>query len=226
MRIVVYDSPRGDTALGALGQVPMLLSDATRQALSRLQRDDAELVLADPGDYDRGKPMVQGHVDAVLWEVSDWVRPEWRFRDRWRGVPFVFACFVGTDPYAIPPDWPGEPVRGAGIYYLETTDPQLAVSRIAEWLDGELRPVLTARERQKLEVVVAALYDALENRSHQLNDPPQLQAAADTIQAQLRATRPSRKVLAWALEQVQHIPVGLITGLALPYLQDLLHAMR
>jgi hypothetical protein len=48
----------------------------------------------------------------------------------------------------------------------------------------------------------------------------------ETLQTQIHAPRPSRKVIAWALDQVKAFPAGLASGVAASYLPMLVHAMH
>ena len=90
-------------------------------------------------------------------------------------------------------------------------------------------PGISAEEHRMLEVLVGAIQSAVDENAgiDSLHDEvAQLQAAMETLQSQIHAPRPSRKVIAWALDQVKAFPAGLASGVAASYLPMLVHAMH
>lgn len=101
------------------------------------------------------------------------------------------------------------------------------VAVIAAWLEGALAVGLSVEEHRMLEVVIAAFREVLEDGSvlSQLSKDvaAQAQAALATAEAQYHAPRPSRKVLLWALGQLQQVSAGFLSGVAVNYLPTLIH---
>ena len=88
--------------------------------------------------------------------------------------------------------------------------------------------IVTVEEWQVLEVVLTAVRHYLDDGTPgaKAEDAVQLYSVADTLDAQARATRPSRKVIGWALDQIRQFPVGFLSGLAANHFTELLHAMH
>jgi hypothetical protein len=86
----------------------------------------------------------------------------------------------------------------------------------------------TVDECRMLEVVVDAVRLVIEEQPTTASpeDIAQIQAAVDTIQAQLRAPRPSRGAVGWALDQIRTFPGGVLSGAAATYLPTLLHTIH
>jgi len=88
--------------------------------------------------------------------------------------------------------------------------------------------VVTVDEGQQIEVVLTAVVRFLDEGAPGLDSDQaaQIRGAVDTIQSVTRMPNPSRKVMGWALGQLQGVPVGFLTGLASTYFPQLLHAMH
>jgi hypothetical protein len=166
-------------------------------------------------------------VDAVIWDtdVSPVVWPR-----QWHTTPSAYVeVFAGEiEPprnlgrtRAVPSGAlrPAE-LRVSALHIDE------AIAVIAAWLEGAIAVGLSVEEHQMLEVVVSAFREVLSDSSvvTQLSKEvaAQVESALATVEAQYRAPRPSRKVLSWALGQLQQIPAGFISGLAVNYLPTLI----
>jgi len=151
------------------------------------------------------------------------------------------------DPSALIKAWPGVRAAvvtlGVGIAqspfgYLNTeydeitldvSDTSRAVDVITRWLEHLRGAGISHEERRQLEVLVGEVQKlvlAQNPTSYELHDEiAQVQAAVDTIQAQLKAPRPARRVISWALSQFAAFAVGYAAGIAsettLPHLQEL-----
>ena len=102
--------------------------------------------------------------------------------------------------------------------------PESAVAEVARWLSRVTDVGLSQRDREMIEVVVREVRAADEDgRLDRL--PPeeraQAMAAVDTVAAQLRAPRPSRRIVAAALAQIPTYVVGVVSGMTANYLPDL-----
>lgn len=115
-----------------------------------------------------------------------------------------------------------------GVDVLRTTiaDGHEAIRIIAGWLrDREVAQRPSERERELIEVVIGELRKALDSghfAGEDADDVAQTQAAVDTLDAQLKAPRPSRRVLKWALLQLPPFAVGILSSTASNYLQMML----
>jgi hypothetical protein len=154
----------------------------------------------------------------------------------------------GSDPMKVVANWPGIPAAivtmGRGIalspyttrhvdydeLVLDVSDVNGAVLVVLEWLETFVVIGVTPTEHRQFEALISSLMRAIDTQEgtiRELRDElAQLRAAAETIQVQLRAPRPGRRVLGWALGQINQIPAGLLVGLELPHLQELLHAFH
>jgi hypothetical protein len=100
-----------------------------------------------------------------------------------------------------------------------------AARTIAEWLWGSLNLQISPQELQLIEIVTREVQAAIDAGTALIRaDLAQTQAALDTIQAQTKAPRPSRRVVLWGLRQINGIPGGVISAEAVEHLQSLLHA--
>lgn len=118
------------------------------------------------------------------------------------------------------------PRSGVDVLRTSITDPESAMRTIGDWLTAkEIGRGLTGRERQMIEVIVQEVTAALEADQFRIEDREevaQLQAAIDTTAAQLRAPRPSRRVVRWALGQIPGFAVGMLSSVSSNYLTVLL----
>jgi len=166
-------------------------------------------------------------VDAVVWEGRyDTGDPEAFVR---QGIPVV-RVVVSDDP-------PGPPTRAiltvtgqpqADRLKVSPTDFMASARQIAKWLGTKIKVEVTLEERHMLEVVLKAAQDVLDSDGASSADPEdvaQAYVATETIAAQLRAPRPSRRVLSWAVGQLATFPAGLITGIAAPYIVELINRL-
>jgi hypothetical protein len=105
----------------------------------------------------------------------------------------------------------------------------LAVADIARWLESSLHLGITETERRKLEVIRTAVQQAVDEGFYRHNPDLAAQARAvlDTLDAQMHATHPGRRVVGWCLSQIKQLPAGFVTGLASSYALELLpHFVR
>lgn len=182
------------------------LSDLVERAATLVSSDGVEII--QPGDT----PPTSG-VAAVLYETG--LR---RLEPSPPEVPVaqVSINVGGRGLGALIPTDDGE-----DLLMLSAQDQDAAVAKIASWLRGHVDIGLTDYERQCLEAVVMAVTRWLQDAT--LDDYPaeevaQAQAAVDTVAVQLRAPRPSRRILAWALGQIPGFVVGALSGAAGNYL--------
>ncbi len=92
------------------------------------------------------------------------------------------------------------------------------------WRDNDSEDGLLIAEVQAIEVVAAAVRDAVDDSSNGLERAMRaaLQAHADTIQAQARSPHPDRKIIGRALRHINSFAGGLVVGVAGNYLTDLI----
>ena len=165
-------------------------------------------------------------VDALMWDAE--AMTQGAVPASWRTSPNIPAAYVvifmreieTRSLLPLPLDAPIPTLLSvSGLHYDE------AVATIAAWLEGAVLGV-TQEHRQMLEVLINAVEYLLDDetfrRNHSPDDVAQAKAACDTIAAHLRAPRPSRRVLRWAVGQLNQFPAGFLSGLALEYLPNLM----
>lgn len=147
----------------------------------------------------------------------------------WPGVR-AGAVDLGNSSHA-PYSW--HPEGGHDILTVDPVDFGRSVDVIARWLATEPGPQneISVGERQMLEVLVGEVYKFIEAQTTPTNqdlrdDIAQIQAAVDSLQAQLRAPRPARRLVNWALRQIGAYTMGLASGATLQYLPELLRAFH
>jgi hypothetical protein len=109
---------------------------------------------------------------------------------------------------------------------LET--PASAVAEVARWLTRVTNIGLSQREREMVEVIVREIKQADEDGRLDDLDPEdraQTVVAADTAAAQLRAPRPSRRIVGLALAQIPPYVVGVMSGVSANYLPELIRML-
>jgi hypothetical protein len=143
-------------------------------------------------------------VDAVLWELG-WFTVGAMIAT-WPGIP---AAALDFGRYDEPPGDNGEILDQVGMNFDER------VGVIARWLASTREAEVTAGEREMLEVLLDRVQRVLDNQTETNESVAQVQAATDTIQAQLRAPSPSRRVLGWAVSQISTYAVGVASDAAL-----------
>jgi len=195
-----------------------LLSPLVDAAVMRITGEPAEIFNAE-------SPFIEG-VEVLLWEWGAFM-PE-SMVAAWPGIRAA-AVDLGNASHA-PYSW--HPGGGHDIITIDPAEFDRSVSVIARWLATPLGDEITADEGQMLEVLIGDVRRLLEQQqptNQDLRDDiAQVQAAVDTIQAQLKAPRPVRRFIGWALTQISGLTVGYVSGLAsgatLPYLPELLRA--
>jgi hypothetical protein len=103
------------------------------------------------------------------------------------------------------------------------------VADIARWLESSLHLGITESELRKLEVIRNAVQQAVDEGfyRHIPDLAAQARAVSDTLDAQMRATHPARRVVGWCLSQIKDFTGGFVTGLASSYVFELLpHFVR
>ena len=153
--------------------------------------------------------------DALVWELG--VTLAEPFLRAWSGVP---SAALNHGRFDVPPGNNGE------ILDLIGMDVDECIGVIARWLARTREAEVSLSERQMLEVLVDNVQRVLDEQTKTNDSIAQVQAATDTIQAQLRAASPSRRVLGWAVSQISAYSMGLLSGASLPYLTELLHAFH
>jgi hypothetical protein len=149
---------------------------------------------------------------------------------------------LGTfPPESLLPEWPGIPAAAVelGAYFsgpqstvsfdvIDVTNSTFdsSVDAVARWLARSTAEEVTALERGMLEALVTDVLQFLDGQSQRdadlREDLAQVRAGVETIETQLRAPRPSREVLGWALSQVSAYAVGLASGVTLNHLPELM----
>ncbi len=88
--------------------------------------------------------------------------------------------------------------------------------------------VVTIDERKGIEVILGDLWRYIADGALGLSDEDvaQLQAVVDTLRAQSVAPRPSRKVIAWTLTDLNQFFLGMLSNEAVNHLGQLLHVMH
>jgi hypothetical protein len=102
--------------------------------------------------------------------------------------------------------------------------PESAVAEVTRWLSRVTDVGLSQRDREMIEVVVREVRTADDDgRLDRVapEDRAQAMAAIDTVAAQLRAPRPSRRIVAAALAQIPGYVVGVVSGMTANHLPDL-----
>jgi|ERR1700688_357297 len=162
-------------------------------------------------------------VDAVLWDSRE------------PGDPAEFArAGIPTVRVVLSDDPPGSAVSARLTVGPQPDSLRVSASnfnesarQIAEWLGSRIRVEVTLKERHMLEVVLKAVRDVQDTHAGVHEDPEeiaQVQAAADTIEIHLKAPKPSRGALAWAVTWLSKpYPAGIITGVAATYLVELMN---
>jgi hypothetical protein len=103
--------------------------------------------------------------------------------------------------------------------------PESAVAEVARWLARVTDVGLSQRDREMIEVVVREVRAADDDGRLDRIAPDhraQALAAVDTVAAQLRAPRPSRRIVASALAQIPSYVVGVVSGMTANHLPDLI----
>lgn len=158
-------------------------------------------------------------VDGQIVELAEYNDPR---------VPDAIVRLATPDfPDWPPPYWETAPRLSVGIRArpglthhigmedfldLRQMDDAEAVSAIAAWLR---KRAVENVDRQKLEVLIRDLRRILDSHEFRDKDPEdvaQAQAAVETMETQLRAPRPSRKVLSWAIRQVPPFMLGFLSN--------------
>lgn len=114
---------------------------------------------------------------------------------------------------------------GYSLLRLSRSFPDSAISTIARWLRSNVGTGLTTEERIKLEVVIGEIQRLFGSGVFDREDKDEIamvQTALDTLQAQLRAPRPSRNIIRWGLGQFPGFAIGSLAGVAGNYLTSLL----
>jgi hypothetical protein len=229
LRIAVAERAHATTGLAFPVSFPLSFGAPSRApVLSRLADAAVLRVTGEPAEIiDAEGPAIAG-VEALLWEWGAFT-PE-----------SMLTAWPGTRAAAVDLDnasraqatWhPGEGYDVIVAGQAET-DFDCSVSTIVRWLLFAREDEITADEGQMLEVLISDVRRLLEREpptnGNLRDDIAQVQAAVDTIQAQLRAPRPVRRFIGWALAQISGLVVGYASGLAsgatLPYLPELLRA--
>lgn len=195
-----------------------LLSPLVDAAVLRVTGEPAQIFNAE-------SPFIEG-VEALIWERGAFM-PE-SMLEAWPGIRAV-AIDLGNSTHA-PYSW--HPDGGYDVIAIDPSELDRSVSAVARWLVGAQGDGITAGEGQRLEVLIREvqrlLEGALPTTEELRDDIAQVQAAVDTIQAQLKAPRPIRRIVGWALTQVSGLAVGYVAGVAssatLPHLPELLRA--
>lgn len=167
---------------------------------------------------------ISGSADALIWEAG------------YEGDAATFAQRGMPVARVVLSDKPPGPAVSARLVIgpqpddlrVDPGDFNAAALTIANWLRSVLKidiTDITVGERRMLEVVLGAVRKALDAEAYSVerDTAAQVQAAADTVDAQLRAPSPSRRIVSWALAQFVTFPSGVITGVAATYLVELIH---
>jgi hypothetical protein len=207
LRLIVADGPEV-----AVPPEPWVrLSDLVREAAPLVTSE--RVTIGDPGEF-----YSSDEVDLVLYERG---RPE--ISPRW-SVPTVQVTIGMHERVSAEP----APIRQHDSLAVSALDRAGAVATIAAWLRAHVEVGVSTEERRKLEAVVREVIRQIERGAYAdqaREDVAQAQAAADTVNAQLRAPRPSRRILAWALGQLPTFVMGNMTGITGNYLYDLLRSL-
>lgn len=147
-----------------------------------------------------------------------------------RGIPLVVWRELPTNGFEVSVG--GDRSLGESFQSSDMVRAALRVKEILESLTAaELSPGIddesagfgvSTVEHQRLEVVISAAYEVVERHTFDPDDRALLQAAVETMQLQLRTSKPDRVILGRALNRVAGFTGGLITGVAANYLFSLL----
>jgi hypothetical protein len=204
IRIVVADGPE----LNVPPEPWVRLRDLVREAAPLVTDEDVEFVR--PGDY-----YPDDRMDAALYEAGvRYVSPMW--------PPPTVQVTIRADGSA--PVYPPLAPTHDSIT-VNATDVEGGVRSIADWLHRHLEIGLDTDERKRVEVVVREVLHNIHRGAYDDKDPDevaQAQAAVETVNAQLRAPRPSRRIVGWALGQLPGFVLGSLSGVSGNYLTELL----
>jgi len=187
---------------------PWPLFTIVRAAVRQATQEDAEIRVV-PSDEDY--VYTSDDVHAVVYEEGAAIPPPW-------SVPTARVNWSGRMAPAFPQH---------DSLDVSLLDANHAARLIAEWLRSQIAG-LTADERKKIEVVVKDVLRNIERGTYDDKDPAevaQAQAAVDTVSVQLRAPRPSRRIVRWALGQLPGFVLGSLSGVSGNYLTELLHVL-
>lgn len=153
--------------------------------------------------------------EAMVFE-ADTFRPA----PSWRPIVPTLGIRTGRmsdSPARIPP----------GADFLDATiiSDARAIDEIAEWLRTHI-PALLQKDRIQLEILVQQVRSILDNHEFPSEDPDdvaQSLAAVETMEAQIKAPRPSRIVLKWAASQLPGFVVGLLSNIGNDALTHFIH---
>jgi hypothetical protein len=192
-----------------------LLGDIVGAAALRASGGDAEILDARTASPDE-------HVDALVWDQS-------ALADdlpvlKWPLAPAAFVEILSGHM---------EASTAADTYGVHISvgelDPEQAVDAVADWLAGVVRPTLSVEEGRMVEVVLEEVGKALQEGALASLHPEQaaqLQGIYDAVQALTKVPRPPRRILGWAMREIEQIAVGYIAGLATTYLPILVHSLH
>jgi hypothetical protein len=201
--------------------VPRDAEPALYDELSRLVTPAAERIFG-AAELVAAEFAEASSVDAAIWMSGIPRDSVWEFEDL--GVPCAVVDLGPSSVVYL------AHTRSVPLLELGPLDEEGRIAAIARWLAGVVSAGVSEDEHRKLEalvLVVQQLIDQLRPVTDELRrDVAQVKAAVETIQLQLRAPRPGRRVLAWALSQISGLAVGLASGVALPYLEELVRAFR
>ena len=209
MRIAIWDVPDEWRQVHELPLEPLVEAAAVRA-------DEEGYVAATDYDWNR-----KGDVEALISAKNgpDGLTPP--------DTPVAVVEFLpdATDAPPVPdirvmPDYIGYSLLRLSPHFRDA-----AVSTLARWLRSNVGVDLTTRERAQLEVVVGEIQRLLDSGRFDREDIDEVamaQAAVDTIQAQLKAPRPSRNIIRWGLSQIPGFMIGALAGVAGNYLTSLL----
>ena len=192
-----------------------LLGDIVGAAALRASGGDAEILDARTASPDE-------QVDALVWDQS-------ALADdlpvlKWPHVPAAFVeILTGHMEASTIADRYGVRITVGEL------DPEQAVDAVADWLAGVIRPTLSAEEGRMIEVVLEEVGRVLEvGQLARLSSEQaaQLQGIYDTVQALTKVPRPPRRILGWAMREIEQIAAAYIAGLATTYLPILVHSLH
>ena len=192
-----------------------LLGDIVGAAALRASGGDAEILDARTASPDE-------QVDALVWDQS-------ALADdlpvlKWPHVPAAFVeILTGHMEASTIADRYGVRITVGEL------DPEQAVDAVADWLAGVIRPTLSAEEGRMIEVVLEEVGRVLEvGQLARLSSEQaaQLQGIYDTVQALTKVPRPPRRILGWAMREIEQIAAAYIAGLATTSLPSLVHSLH
>jgi len=160
-------------------------------------------------------------------ETQDWPEP-WTIPARTSSFNAAILAAAGTIAVTFTPEVPvllvktkpderiGDALRSRAFLDAVTTPRPVAVKFIVDWLRDIPVAPLSLNERTQLEKLIGELTRLLsttEFRNEDPDDVAQVQAAVDTMAAQLKAPRASRGVLRWAVSQIPGFMLGLLSNM-------------